>query len=53
MRVPAIMNEDEYEEYKSIVNSMREINERSKDYILLLELKEKIEEYETRFKTGD
>ena len=42
------ITKDDYEEYCSIVNSMKlmNINERSRDYILLLSLMDAIERYE-------
>ena len=54
MGMTGIITKEEYEEYLSIVNSMMfSINERSRDYILFLELREKIERYELSVKSEE
>ena len=41
-----IVSHEEYERVKYLLNSMKEVNERHKDYLYVLQLREIIEQYE-------
>lgn len=53
MKNDVIITPEEYERCKSLLNSMREVHDRHRDYIYVLQLREIIEQYELAQQTKE